>query len=68
MVGGENVDNSEIKERHNRRKKYAEDQRKKQLVRESSHFLHWLLIRFNDQGDIIRALQFAMSHPNGKLG
>ena len=33
MVGGENADNSEIKERHNRRKMHAEDERKKQLVR-----------------------------------
>ena len=34
MVGGENVDNSEVKERHHLRKLHAEDQRKKQLVRE----------------------------------
>lgn len=33
MVGGENVDNTELKELHTRRKKHAEDQRKKQLIR-----------------------------------
>ncbi|XP_070199882.1 osmotic avoidance abnormal protein 3-like isoform X2 [Littorina saxatilis] len=33
MVGGENVDNTELKERHNKRKMHAEDQRKRQLIR-----------------------------------
>nr|KAG5694636.1 hypothetical protein BaRGS_014731 [Batillaria attramentaria] len=33
MVGGENLDNTELKELHTRRKKHAEDQRKRQLIR-----------------------------------
>lgn len=33
MIGGENVDNRELKERHKKRKMHAEDQRKKQLIR-----------------------------------
>ncbi|XP_076450542.1 osmotic avoidance abnormal protein 3-like isoform X2 [Babylonia areolata] len=33
MVGGENADDPEIRERHHRRQKHAEDERRKQLVR-----------------------------------